>query len=114
MSQVGQVPEESLLELPPAPADLNADNGTPIDVAPSRSQIVHDCNILTTLLLCSVHEEVYRYVQYEFTVAYGQCPNATGGESFEVTSTKTSVSQGLDYNVAFNYGGESYSMKVLL
>lgn len=94
---VGQdlVPEESLLELPPAPVDLNADNGTPIDVAPS-----------------SVHEEVYRYVQYEFTVAYGQCHNATGGESFEVTSAKTSVSQGLDYIVAFNYGGESYSMKV--
>lgn len=91
---LGEDVEEELVELPPP--DLNADNGTPIQVAAA-----------------SVHEEVYRFVQYEFSVAQSRCSNSTGTETFQVTDTKTNVAQGINYAVTFNYGGASYEMKVL-
>jgi len=86
--------ELELVEAPP-PADLNADNGTPITVAAS-----------------SVHEEVYRFVQYEFSVAKARCSD-TASDAFVVTETQTSVAEGIDYAVKFTYGGSPYEMKVL-
>jgi len=98
---LSEVPEQVLVQAVDAaktatPADLNADNGTPLDVDPN-----------------GVHEEVYRFVQYEFTVAQKQCSNSTGSLPFEVTRTETSVAEGIVYDVDFDYGGSSYSMKVL-
>jgi C1A family cysteine protease len=85
--------EVELMEVPPA--DLNADNGTPINVAAS-----------------SVHEEGFRFVQYEFSVAQARCSDSTT-KPFVVTEVQTSVAEGIDYAVKFTYGGSPYSMKVL-
>lgn len=92
------VAEDSETELAQEPpADLNADNGTPINVAQD-----------------SVHEEVYRFVQYEFGFAYSACNNGTTDTAFKVYKTLTQVAQGIDYEVEFTYGDSAkYTMKVL-
>jgi len=89
-----QTPEQELVEVI-SPADMNADNGTPINVDPKQ-----------------VHEEVDRFVQYEFSVALKKC-TGTDANKIVITGIKTSVAEGINYDVEFTHSGKSYSIEVV-
>jgi hypothetical protein len=91
---LGEDTEEELVEAI-APADVNADNGTPIAVDPS-----------------SVHEEVGRFVQYMFEVAREHCQQGST-KDITITGVNTAVAEGIMYEVSFKYEGKTYQVEVV-